>query len=66
MVDGTDGVQYPWLRDIDRAAFLLGALGAVEASRTLNDPRDWAAFCEDHRLTLEAGDVDELRALLRA
>lgn len=58
--------EYEWLRDIDRAALLLGALGQAEAGRRINDPRDFAAFCETHRLRLEAGEVDELKALLRA
>lgn len=61
-----DGIQYPWLRDLDRAAFILGALGPAEAARILADPRDFAAFCQTHRVCLDAGEVDEMKALFRA
>ena len=65
MVLDISGIEYPWLRDLDRATFLLGALGPLEASRVLADPRDWAAFCEIHRLALDACEVEELKAVLR-
>lgn len=65
MVGETSGVQYPWLKDLDRAMFLLGELGPIEAAKILNDPRDWAAFCDRHRLSLDPGDVEELKAVLR-
>lgn len=61
-----DGIQYPWLKDLDRAAFILGALGPAEAARILADPRDFAAFCDNNRLCLDASEAQELRALLHA
>jgi uncharacterized protein YeaO (DUF488 family) len=45
---------------------LLGQLGPVEAVKTLNDPRDWAAFCDRHRLELDDTDALMLRELFRA
>jgi uncharacterized protein YeaO (DUF488 family) len=66
MVGETSGVQYPWLKDLDRAMFLLGELGPIEAAKILNDPRDWAAFCDRHRLELDDTDALMLRELFRA
>jgi len=65
----TSGVQhigFPWQHDTNRAAMLLGQLGPVEAVKTLNDPRDWAAFCDRHRLELDDTDALMLRELFRA
>jgi hypothetical protein len=62
----TQGIQYPWLRDLDRAMLLLGELEPGGAAKTLTDARDWRAFCETHRLMLDGSDVEELKALYRA
>lgn len=65
MVLDISGIEYPWFKHLDRATFLLGALGSMEASRILADARDWVAFCDAHRLLLDAGEVEELKALYR-
>lgn len=55
----------PWPCDLDRAVFLLGALGREDATHIVTDAGDLAAFCETHRLSLDECEVAELKAVLR-
>lgn len=56
---------YPWLKDMDRAALILGSKGQVDAARLLADEVVLAEWQARHRLWLDETDVLALQALFR-
>lgn len=51
--------------DLATAKALLSAMGQAEASKTVNDPRDFEAFLINNRLELDSSERRELQSLYR-